>query len=806
MGAILEQVENDLTKASWVGSVFVCVMSFSGPFVGSVLNRFGARWTVSCAGIVISLGFIGASLSTSIVQLILTHGIVSGLGAGFTVNPLFVTVGQYFNKYRGFACGILAAGAGAGMLAGGAFVSYLLTMFDLNGTYLIWAGIMLHVTPVGLLLLPSPEERIRQIEKDIAIGELKSQPDAASVNSGVNSLFGSIDQSMLSGIDRISIGAYGRRMIIPGGQVSRRPSKLMPLGTAGTDSDVDIPLLKTTPHNEMSRSSHSVNRVSVSNKSPLNKSISDIYGPMSPLNSTYPTNTPILEGQASFVNGSTPSSTAQNYLAHSSYLSPSSNTLNSLGMIFPGGPVINYRHQSQQNGQHRLAPTPSFLQLQGPQSQYTSTSYISTRLSLRNGIVSTAPRGELDNESITSTFVSSLRPRDTLTPRQPLGSRSISTILGSVASFPTSLAIVKDDLRRFQPVGPYDGSFKGYIIAMLDSMRIVRNKPFCIFVGTNFFWALGESPVFIHLPSYVVSRGSTVLQASSLYTSMGLASMSGRFLSGLVASDVSIGPVLLYTGSLGVAGVVVCLCPLITVTFLQQIIFSFLVGLYTGALVPLTSLITIELLGISELSLGFGLISMAQGLGYLIGPPLSSVVIKSIGFVNAFVCSGFVLITGSLLAMSMTLSLSMIDTDEELDMQEKERHPLGELERALQKLADETDPCDPDQEHQSINIEEADCGDGQFPSNEKNFGKPEDDKNCVRDDKENLTAASNSPLVKTDRAPRFVEDSTVDLVERDARDGMPWLSAGTHTLHKEDISTPVRAFDELDTIVEVVGK
>ena len=72
------------------------------------------------------------------------------------------------------------------------------------------------------------------------------------------------------------------------------------------------------------------------------------------------------------------------------------------------------------------------------------------------------------------------------------------------------------------------------------------------------------------------------------------------------------------------AGLVVVMSPLLTVTFGQQVVFSFLVGLYTGALVPLTSLITIELLGLGELSLGFGLISMAQGLGYLIGPPISS--------------------------------------------------------------------------------------------------------------------------------------------------------------------------------------
>ena len=73
-------------------------------------------------------------------------------------------------------------------------MSYLLSVFDLRGTYLVWAGVMLHVTPVGFLLLPSPEERIRKLERDQTIGDFKSQPDLASMNSGPNSLFGSVNQ------------------------------------------------------------------------------------------------------------------------------------------------------------------------------------------------------------------------------------------------------------------------------------------------------------------------------------------------------------------------------------------------------------------------------------------------------------------------------------------------------------------------------------------------------------------------------------------------------------------------------------
>lgn len=69
---------------------------------------------------------------------------------------------------------------------------------------------------------------------------------------------------------------------------------------------------------------------------------------------------------------------------------------------------------------------------------------------------------------------------------------------------------------------------------------------------------------------------------------------------------------------------VVVLSPLITSTYPGQMLFSWLLGLYTRSMVPLTSLVIIEMLGIKELGQGFGFLSMTQGLGYLIGPPLAS--------------------------------------------------------------------------------------------------------------------------------------------------------------------------------------
>ncbi|CAG5116428.1 unnamed protein product, partial [Candidula unifasciata] len=125
MLTILKDINPDLTKVSWVGSVFVCAMCLSGPFVEIALRQFGARITVFFAGIVFTAGFIGASFATTISELILTHGLIAGVGAGFVTNPVSVSVGQYFFRYRGLACGLLAT----------AFISLLLEHSSIQYTY-----------------------------------------------------------------------------------------------------------------------------------------------------------------------------------------------------------------------------------------------------------------------------------------------------------------------------------------------------------------------------------------------------------------------------------------------------------------------------------------------------------------------------------------------------------------------------------------------------------------------------------------------------------------------------------------------
>ncbi|KAI8788964.1 hypothetical protein BgiMline_000816 [Biomphalaria glabrata] len=688
MPTILKDINNDKTVVSWIGAVHVSVLCMSGPFVSIVLSRLGSRWTVFCAGIFLSAGMIGASFCTTVPYLILTHGLISGMGSGFILNTMFVTVGQFFNRYRGLACGLLATGSGVGMLAGGNALNFIHEAYGLSGTYLLWGGVTSHVLIFALLLRPSPEEQLRKAEKRMKKEPEKLVPTSQQDwNSGRNSVVSGLNSNYSGGEHQ---GLTHR--------FQRYPSKL-------SRGEINVaPLLKTVLHKEMSRSSYSVG----TNRSYKLKQKSAV--------SSSPSTT------SKFTFG--PASTGQDGLSVSVSPSPGTTPMSHsplvaspLAALEQGDRVSPTKKPNQDNmflsdsalvqdsdGSQPIPSSPSgsqaFTEYNQPfrrrflsQSSQAQSQYSSGRLSHRPSIREQLQRNDLDNESLASTLVSHLQPRDALMPRHRLGSRSISSLMGSISSFPTALAIVKDDLSRLEAIdGPEPKTAKDYLLGFLDSLRLLRNWPFLVFISTSFLWAFGESPFNIFLPQYSMEKGTSLKDAATLFTGMGFGSMCGRFLSGLVASDSGVGPILLHIGCLFIGGLVIAVCPFITETYIQQMVCATLFGLYTGSLVPLSSLITIELLGIGELGLGFGFLSMAQGIGYLLGPPVAGVLSNNFGYKNSFIISGCIVMSGSFVAMLIPI---LLHDSPEID---DDHDSLDDLERALQRISASDDANGSDEE------------------------------------------------------------------------------------------------------------
>ena len=111
---MIQYYESDPSTVSWVGSLFLGIMSMCGPIVGGLANKFGLRLICIFGNILMSFGLCLSVLSPNIPILVLTFSVISGFGAGLVFLPAQVAVGYYFDEKKALANAIARIGVGLG--------------------------------------------------------------------------------------------------------------------------------------------------------------------------------------------------------------------------------------------------------------------------------------------------------------------------------------------------------------------------------------------------------------------------------------------------------------------------------------------------------------------------------------------------------------------------------------------------------------------------------------------------------------------------------------------------------------------
>ncbi|XP_046349296.2 monocarboxylate transporter 5-like [Haliotis rufescens] len=160
--AIMQEVENDITKSSWIGSTLIGSYTILGPIAGMVQHRFGSKLTALSGGTLTLVGMTLASFCQTIVGLVITYGFMAGFGLCLGANVVGVIPGQYFEKKRPAAYGLCMVGGGMGLFVAGPLARFLLDEYKLHGTLLIIGAIAFN-TCIAASLLRKPPLSIRTI-------------------------------------------------------------------------------------------------------------------------------------------------------------------------------------------------------------------------------------------------------------------------------------------------------------------------------------------------------------------------------------------------------------------------------------------------------------------------------------------------------------------------------------------------------------------------------------------------------------------------------------------------------------------
>ncbi|MDP9408205.1 MAG: MFS transporter [Actinomycetota bacterium] len=135
-------------------SVNLVLFGLTAPFAAALMDRFGVRRVTTTALCLVATGSAATVWMTASWQLVLTWGVLVGLGTGSMALVFAATVAQrWFVARRGLVTGVLTAGSATGQLVFLPVTAWLAESAGWRLASLVIAGAALAVVPLVLLLL-----------------------------------------------------------------------------------------------------------------------------------------------------------------------------------------------------------------------------------------------------------------------------------------------------------------------------------------------------------------------------------------------------------------------------------------------------------------------------------------------------------------------------------------------------------------------------------------------------------------------------------------------------------------------------
>jgi len=99
-----------------VGSILAGAIMLVGPISSTLVNKFGPRKTCIAGAIISALSIFISTFSPNVYCLMISYGVLGGLGLGLMYVPAVTAVGYWFEKKRSLVTGISTCGSGFGTI------------------------------------------------------------------------------------------------------------------------------------------------------------------------------------------------------------------------------------------------------------------------------------------------------------------------------------------------------------------------------------------------------------------------------------------------------------------------------------------------------------------------------------------------------------------------------------------------------------------------------------------------------------------------------------------------------------------
>ncbi|XP_055602325.1 uncharacterized protein LOC129751075 isoform X2 [Uranotaenia lowii] len=603
---------------AWVGSLLSGMYLSAGPVVSALANKYGCRTVCIAGSIISSAAFALSTLSTNVTMMMLTYGVMGGIGFGFIYLPAVVAVGYYFETKRSLATGIAVCGSGFGTFVFAPLANWLLANFDWKNSTLILAGIILNCAVFGAMMRPLtyPKE-----DKD------KMKP-----------LMQRMYEEKRMQMERGSIGGSYFMVQLPDGTMEKRlkaPLNADPgvhsslaldqlaAQQGGMHAVATLPTITESKVQEQNGSSNSSSESSqIEMKKPLQKprnnhseSDANEYGSNNlPRNASQPAFTSHQSGIPK--NGSVPTFDRVRKHSTGERFKPSLAAIkaSSRGDVDSNGDVRKTMHLKVSRGSVTGSKNNNADDFN--ENMYTSKASLKAD---RPAMVRPLSRKDI----FYSGSVTNLKEFQS--------QKSLTNYRNSVISLTKferdHAKDVPADLEKgaeqydLCPCLALPQSFKNALGAMMD-VSLLKDPVFMMIGISNIFGMAGLYVPFVYLVDAAKLDGIEQNSASFLISIIGITNTVARIVCGYVADFPKVDALFMNNICLLISTFSVGLTPFCH-SYASYVAMAISFGIAVAGYISLTSIILVDLLGLDKLTNAFGLLILFRGAATIVGSPLA---------------------------------------------------------------------------------------------------------------------------------------------------------------------------------------
>jgi MFS transporter, OFA family, oxalate/formate antiporter len=138
-------------------SLFLSVFAITMALIGTYVERRGPREVTITGCILTGVGWLLASMVTSITMLSVLFGVIGGIGVGIVYGATIAIAARWFPDRRGLAVGISVFGVGFSTFITANLAGYFISAYGVMNTFRIFGiGIILITVPLAIPLTFPP--------------------------------------------------------------------------------------------------------------------------------------------------------------------------------------------------------------------------------------------------------------------------------------------------------------------------------------------------------------------------------------------------------------------------------------------------------------------------------------------------------------------------------------------------------------------------------------------------------------------------------------------------------------------------